>query len=264
MIDRRVELPAMRSDGSLISVELTVTRIEATEPPIFTGFVRDLSDRAEAERVRQHLAEVVRGTQDAVITKDLEGIVTSWNPAAERLYGYSAEEAIGRHISFLVPPDHKHEEMRILERVDRRRAPRDVRDRAHPGRRRADRGLAHRLADLPARCAAWSAPRSSPATSRPRPAAAAPRSSWSPPAACSTPRWTPAETARTIVAHGGAGARRLLRDRLPPRRRLPRRQRRRRRRPGGRGEAGGAAQGASRSTRTGRTRSPRCCARGGR
>jgi PAS domain S-box-containing protein len=119
VIDRRVELPAMHSDGSLISVELTVTRIEATDPPIFTGFVRDLSDRAEAERVRQHLAEVVRGTQDAVITKDLQGFVTSWNPAAERLYGYSAEEAIGRHISFLVPPDRKDEEMRILERVIR-------------------------------------------------------------------------------------------------------------------------------------------------
>src|SRR3954454_7097395 len=117
VIDRRVELPAMRKDGSLISVELTVTRIRSTDPPIFTGFVRDLSDRAEAERVRQHLAEVVRGTQDAVLTKDLTGVVTSWNPAAERLYGYSAEEAIGRHVSFLVPPDHKNEEMEILARV---------------------------------------------------------------------------------------------------------------------------------------------------
>lgn len=74
---------------------------------------------AEGERFRHHLAEVVRGTQDAVLSKDLEGIVTSWNPAASRLYGYSAEEAIGRHISFLVPPDHKDEEKVILERVKR-------------------------------------------------------------------------------------------------------------------------------------------------
>jgi PAS domain S-box-containing protein len=74
---------------------------------------------AEAERFRQHLAEVVRGSQDAVLSKDLDGKVTSWNPAAERLYGYSAEEAIGRHISFLVPPDHKHEETVILDRVKR-------------------------------------------------------------------------------------------------------------------------------------------------
>jgi PAS domain S-box-containing protein len=74
---------------------------------------------AEADRLRQHLAEVVRGTQDAVLSKDLDGVVTSWNPAATRLYGYSAEEAIGRHISFIVPPDHKNEEMVILDRVKR-------------------------------------------------------------------------------------------------------------------------------------------------
>lgn len=72
---------------------------------------------AEAERVRNHLAEVVRGTEDAVMSKDLDGVVTAWNPAAERLYGYSAEEAVGRHISFLIPPDHHGEEMEILRRV---------------------------------------------------------------------------------------------------------------------------------------------------
>jgi PAS domain S-box-containing protein len=72
---------------------------------------------AEAERFRQHLAEVVRGTQDAVLSKDLNGIVTTWNPAAVRLYGYTAEEAIGRHVSFIVPSDHKDEEKMILERV---------------------------------------------------------------------------------------------------------------------------------------------------
>lgn len=77
------------------------------------------AESAEAERFRNHLAEVVRGTQDAVLSKDLDGIVTSWNPAAARLYGYSPEEAIGRHISFLVPPDHRGEEKRILERVKR-------------------------------------------------------------------------------------------------------------------------------------------------
>jgi PAS domain S-box-containing protein len=74
---------------------------------------------AEAERFRQHLAEVVRGTQDAVLSKDLDGLVTTWNPAAARLYGYTAEEAIGRHVSFIVPADHKDEEKVILDRVKR-------------------------------------------------------------------------------------------------------------------------------------------------
>jgi PAS domain S-box-containing protein len=70
----------------------------------------------DGEFVR-HLAEVVKGTQDAVFSKDREGYVTSWNPAAQRLYGYSAEEAIGRHISFIVPADHQGEEQRILDRI---------------------------------------------------------------------------------------------------------------------------------------------------
>lgn len=117
VIDRRIELPAMRSDGSVVPVELTVTRISGSEPAVFTGFIRDTSDRAEAERIRNHLAEVVKGTQDAVLSKDLDGVITSWNPAAERLYGYSAEEAIGRHVSFLMPPERKHEEREILDRV---------------------------------------------------------------------------------------------------------------------------------------------------
>jgi len=65
------------------------------------------------------LGQVVLSTQDAVLSKDLNGIVTSWNPAAERLYGYSEEEAVGQHISFLVPADHKNEEQEILARVRR-------------------------------------------------------------------------------------------------------------------------------------------------
>jgi PAS domain S-box-containing protein len=119
IIGRRLELPAQRSDGSRVPIELTVTRLSGSEPPLFTGFLREISERADAERVRHHLAEVVRGSQDAVLSKDLEGIVTSWNPAAERLYGYTEEEAIGRHISFLVPQDHHGEEQVILDKIRR-------------------------------------------------------------------------------------------------------------------------------------------------
>ncbi len=119
LIGRRLELSARRSDGSMVPVEVTVTRLSGSEPPIFTGFLRETSERADAERVRHRLAEVVRGSQDAVLSKDLDGIVTSWNPAAEKLYGYTQEEAIGRHISFLVPSDHKNEEQVILDKVRR-------------------------------------------------------------------------------------------------------------------------------------------------
>lgn len=65
------------------------------------------------------LAQVVRSTRDAVLSKDLEGVITSWNPAAIHLYGYSEAEAIGSHISLLIPSDHQNEEQEILNRIRR-------------------------------------------------------------------------------------------------------------------------------------------------
>jgi PAS domain S-box-containing protein len=73
--------------------------------------------RDEGEIYR--LAQVVRSTRDAVLSKDLEGTITSWNPGAVRLYGYSEAEAIGSSISLLIPADRKNEEQEILERACR-------------------------------------------------------------------------------------------------------------------------------------------------
>ena len=73
--------------------------------------------RAEEEIYR--LAQVVRSTRDAVLSKDLNGVITSWNPGAARLYGYSEEEAIGSPISLLIPADRKNEEREILDRACR-------------------------------------------------------------------------------------------------------------------------------------------------
>lgn len=118
LLGRRIEIPAQRGDGSEFQVELTIVR--AAEPsggP--TVFARDVSHRLEIERARAHMELVVAGTHDAVLSKDLEGIVTTWNPAAERLYGYTAEEAIGRHVSFLMPDELKHEVQKILATVRR-------------------------------------------------------------------------------------------------------------------------------------------------
>ncbi len=73
--------------------------------------------RGEEEIYR--LAQVVRSTRDAVLSKDLDGVITSWNPGAVRLYGYSEEEAIGSSISLLIPADRKNEEREILDRACR-------------------------------------------------------------------------------------------------------------------------------------------------
>ncbi len=117
IMNQRIELTALRRDGSSFPIDLAVTRIPGSDPPIFTGYVRDISDRIEAERIRAHLAAVVHDTQEAVLSKDLNGIITAWNDGATRLYGYEPDEAIGQPISMLIPPDHAREEQRILDRI---------------------------------------------------------------------------------------------------------------------------------------------------
>jgi PAS domain S-box-containing protein len=79
----------------------------------------DITDREEAARATAHLAAIVKSSDDAIISKTLQGIVTSWNKGAERLFGYTAEEMIGQSILRIVPPDRQHEEPLILERVGR-------------------------------------------------------------------------------------------------------------------------------------------------
>jgi PAS domain S-box-containing protein len=85
---------------------------------------REAREAAEAESrqaqgAAQHLAAIVESSDDAIVTKDLNGVITSWNSGAERLFGYMAEEAIGKHITMLIPTSHRDEEDRIIERIRR-------------------------------------------------------------------------------------------------------------------------------------------------
>ena len=65
------------------------------------------------------LAAIVESADDAILSKDLNGIITSWNKGAERLFGYTAEEMLGKPVTMLIPPDRLDEEERILERIKR-------------------------------------------------------------------------------------------------------------------------------------------------
>jgi PAS domain S-box-containing protein len=83
---------------------------------------KDITERKRletAERDQFFLAAIVSTAEDVIVSKDLNGVVTSWNRAAEKLFGYTAEEMIGRPISILIPPEHFNEEPRILERIRR-------------------------------------------------------------------------------------------------------------------------------------------------
>ena len=78
----------------------------------------DITDRRRAEEVRARLAAIVESSEDAIIGKTLEGIITNWNRGAQKLYGYFAEEAVGQPISMLAPPERKDEIPEILSKIE--------------------------------------------------------------------------------------------------------------------------------------------------
>jgi PAS domain S-box-containing protein len=118
------ETERMRKDGSIVAVSLTVSPIRDRMGQVIgaSKIVRDITERRRwqtAEVAQSFLGALVASAEDAIISKNLDGIVTSWNPAAERLFQYSAAEMIGKPISILIPADHPNEEPKILERIRR-------------------------------------------------------------------------------------------------------------------------------------------------
>lgn len=109
----------LRKDGKLLDVSLTVSPLPDATGAIVgaSKIVRDITHQREARRLQARLAAIVENADDAIIAKDTGGIITSWNPAAERLFGYTPVEAIGQPISMLLPPDLKGGERDILSEI---------------------------------------------------------------------------------------------------------------------------------------------------
>jgi PAS domain S-box-containing protein len=80
---------------------------------------RDVTERRVAEEAQARLAAIVESSQDAIISKTLDGVIRSWNTGAERLFDYAPQEAIGRPITLIIPPDRRDEEYEILARISR-------------------------------------------------------------------------------------------------------------------------------------------------
>ena len=94
-----------RKDGSPVVVEFTSRALTFEGRRARITVIKDITERHEAEQARALLAAIVQCSNDAVMSLGLDGTVTSWNAAAQRLFGYSAEEALGRPFAILVPQD---------------------------------------------------------------------------------------------------------------------------------------------------------------
>jgi PAS domain S-box-containing protein len=119
-----LELYGLRRDGSEFPAEISLWSIETEDGRLATAAIRDITDRKQVQATVQRLSALVEASHDAIIGNQLDGTIVSWNPGAERIYGYSADEALGKPISILMPPERADELPGLLaivargERVD--------------------------------------------------------------------------------------------------------------------------------------------------
>jgi two-component system sensor histidine kinase/response regulator len=106
-----------KKDGSLIDVEIVAHRMPFEGRRAEVVLAIDVTERTRADEARAFLASIVESSEDSIIGRTLEGTIISWNRGAERLYGYTAEEAIGKPITMLVPRERWGESMKRADRL---------------------------------------------------------------------------------------------------------------------------------------------------
>jgi PAS domain S-box-containing protein len=109
----------VRADGEEFQIEASISQAVTLGKKLFTVILRDVTERRQAEQIREQLAAVVDSSDDAIIGKTLDGIVTAWNRGAEKVFGYPAAEVIGKSVQILIPAERAAEEADILARIRR-------------------------------------------------------------------------------------------------------------------------------------------------
>src|SRR6266550_5191067 len=111
----QLEKRYFRQDGSLVWGSLSISLLKSSPSPLVLAMVEDITDKKKAEEARYRHAAVIESSDDAIASGTLDGIIVSWNTGAQKLYGYTEAEAVGKPISMLVPPELPDEEIKILE-----------------------------------------------------------------------------------------------------------------------------------------------------
>jgi PAS domain S-box-containing protein len=106
-------------DGRRVEVSFSASPIQDATGAIagVSHIFREVGERKRLEREAFHLAALVQSSEDAIASKNLEGIVLSWNPAAEQMFGYAASEIVGKSIRVIIPDDRHAEEDEVLRRI---------------------------------------------------------------------------------------------------------------------------------------------------
>src|SRR6266568_584436 len=114
---RYATLPLHTKDGRCREVEFVSTLYQVDGYTVIQCNIHDITERRQAEEEHSRLAALVESSNDGIVGKTLDGIITSWNQAAERLFGYSASEAVGKPITIIIPPTLYQEEEDIIEKL---------------------------------------------------------------------------------------------------------------------------------------------------
>jgi PAS domain S-box-containing protein len=116
LIDQyQLEKRYFRRDGSLVWGRLSLSLLNTRPSPLVLAMVEDITEKKAAEEARFQQAAIIESSDDAIASGTLDGIIVSWNAGAQRLYGYTEAEAVGKPITMLVPPELPDEENKILE-----------------------------------------------------------------------------------------------------------------------------------------------------